>query len=111
MQAGSLDRVITFEALTTSRDGTYSAVQQSWAAYATVAANRMFRSGVKPEQVVDGQVQSMQRVHYRCRWYPGVTASMRINDGGKYYQVLEVAEVGRNEELRIIAVDWNEGRR
>lgn len=111
MQAGSLDRMIAFEAPTVVRDGTYSALTSSWATFATVAANRMFRSGTRPEQVIDGQVQSMQRVHYRCRWYPGVTVKMRINDGGKYYQILEVAEYGRNEELRIVAVDWNEGRR
>lgn len=111
MQAGSLDRMITFEVPTTSRDGTYGAVTNTWAAFATVAANRVFRSAVKPEDVINGQVQSTQRVHYRLRWIAGVLPTMRINDEGKYYQILEVAEFGRREELRIIAVEWNEGRR
>lgn len=111
MQAGRLDQVITIEALTTSRDATFSAVQQSWTPYATLLADVQFRNVPRPEQVIDEQVHSMMRVHIRARYYPGVDAKMRVNHDGKYYQILDAVVIGRNEELRLTAVEWNEGRR
>lgn len=110
MQAGKLDQMISFESLTPVRDGVYSALTEMPATFLTCAAELQFRSA-RGEQVVDAQIQSSLRVLVRTRYYAGILPTMRINHAGKYYRIQDVAVVGRNEELRITAVEWNEGRR
>lgn len=111
MQAGQYDQQITLQSLSTARDGTFSAQTTSYVDFATVWASVKFRSAPTAEPVVAGQKQSNLRAAIRIRYLPGVLPTMRINHGGRYYQVLDWNVIGRNEEIHINAVEWNEGRR
>jgi head-tail adaptor len=113
MQAGRLDQIITFESNAVARDSTYKALTETWSTFLTCAAEVQFLppTAARGEQVIDAQVQSSIRVKIRTRYYAGIGPTMRINHGGKYYRIQDVAVFGRNEELRITAVEWNEGRR
>lgn len=111
MLAGRLDQEITLQTASMARDGTYSAAAVTYSNFATVWAEVRFRTLANPEPVIAGQKQSTLRATFRIRYLPGVTSTMRINHGGRYYQVLDWNVIGRNEEIYINAVEWNEGRR
>lgn len=112
MQAGRLDQRIDLEALTTARDPVYLQAEKTWTPFVQdVPADIQFRSVGTPEPVIGAQQQSLMRVFIRIRYLAGVLSSMRVKHGAKYYQILDVVPFGRNEETRITAVEWNEGRR
>lgn len=111
MQAGRYDQQITLQSLVVARDLTYSAITPSYADFATVWSRVTFTNTSAPEPIVAGQQQSTLRATFRIRYLAGVLATMRIKHGDRYYQVLDWNVVGRNKEIWITAVEWNEGRR
>lgn len=100
MRAGDLDRKITIESRTESRSAT-GAATYTWAALATVWAK------VKPvrgqeyfaAQQVNAQIDAVFTIYYRA----DITRTMRINYGGEYYDIQDIAELGRGEGLELYA--------
>ena len=110
MQLGNLNRQITFQSASVSRSATYAAAKVSYSDFATVWASVTFASVSSPESVTAGAVQSTQRLRIICRYIDGLTNTMRIKDGTRFYQILDWNVIGRNEGIRITAAEFNEGR-
>lgn len=111
MQAGQMDQQIVLQTLTTVRDPVYGQPVNSYTDFATVWAAVKFKNVGQPEPTIAGQQQSTLRALFRIRYLAGVLPTMRINHGGRFYQVLDWNVMGRNEGIHINAVEWNEGRR
>ena len=111
MQLGCMDQQITLQTLSVARDAVYGEAVQTYSDAATVWAEVKYRPASVPEPEVAGQKQATLRVNIRMRYYSTMDTKMRIKHGARYYQVLDYWTVGRNEETRISASEWNEGRR
>jgi SPP1 family predicted phage head-tail adaptor len=111
MQLGALDQQITLQTLTTARDATYGEAVQTFSDAYTTWAEIKYRAVSVPEPEVAGQKQATVRISIRMRYYDGMNTKMRVKHGTRFYQVLDYWTVGRNEETRINASEWNEGRR
>lgn len=111
MPSGKYDQLITIQSLSTSRDATYGQVINTWSDLVSLTAEVRFFTPSAPEPIVASQQQSMLRVRFKFRYYPGLNSQMRIRYDGAYFQVLDVSTNGRREETVINAVEWNEGRR
>jgi len=100
MQAGRLDRRITIQAPTVTKSASGAPVE-GWADVATVWAAVNPKSGREywSAQQRVAELDSVFRIRYRT----GVTRQMRIAYGGEYYDIADVAEVGRREGLDILA--------
>ena len=111
MQIGLMDQQITLQTCTTTRDATYGEAVQSFADTFTTWAEIKYRAVSVPEPEVAGQKQATVRISIRMRYYSGMNTQMRVKHGTRFYQVLDYWTVGRDEETRVNAVEWNEGRR
>jgi SPP1 family predicted phage head-tail adaptor len=94
MRAGALDRRVTIESKTVTRDD-FGAEVITWGTFAEVWAEVRDVSAV--EKVV-GEARTMARLTtIRTRYVPGVTGDMRIrlNTDGRVLQITSMAEIGR----------------
>lgn len=100
MRAGELDRRITIESRTESRSTT-GAATYTWATLATVWAK------VKPvrgqEYFAASQVNAQVDAIFTIRYRADITRTMRISYGGEYYDIQDIAELGRGEGLELYA--------
>jgi SPP1 family predicted phage head-tail adaptor len=93
MNPGKLDRLITIQALTESRDAgggivqTYTTEAQVWAARAD-AGGREFRSF--------GQLSAEVNAVFTIRAYSGLTTKHRIVDSGYRYDIAYVQPIDRS---------------
>jgi SPP1 family predicted phage head-tail adaptor len=99
MNIGRLDRKIVIESQTFSTNsiGEYTA---SWSTYHTTFAN--VQRGLGNEKVEADQVTSTSKVKFKIRFFDGIDESMRILYNSKYYDILDIQELGR-EGLMISA--------
>ncbi|WP_418885044.1 phage head closure protein [Aurantimonas endophytica] len=103
MDAGRMDRRITLERFTETRDA-FNEPVQTWAPLATVWASK--------EDIRDGERWSAQEVgaevttRFRVRW-SSVVADLnpkdRVQFDGRTYDIVAVKEIGRREGLEITA--------
>jgi SPP1 family predicted phage head-tail adaptor len=94
MRAGRLDRRVTIEYKTVTRDD-FGAEIVSWNTFAEVWAE--VRDVNSVERVID-QLRTMQRLTMVVvRYVPGVTTDMRvrINSEGRLLQITSIAQIGR----------------
>lgn len=98
--AGQLDRSIRLERLfaETSTDGQ---VINRWALIATVWARMEPLGGTR--NFGQQQFIAVGDVRFTIRWRDDVTTNERIVYGGREYEVVSVAEVGRRLFLMIVA--------
>lgn len=99
MQAGKLDRRVTIESYSTTRDANGGEVR-SWSTLATVWANKHdmtgFERGVSNQEAL-AEVETTWLIRYRS----DVTAKMRLYDGVSYYNIEGIAEIGRKWGLQL----------
>ena len=101
MQAGKLDRRITIQSPTSTRDGAGQPVE-AWALLATVWARVEHLRGKEPFQ---GQEFNAQRTSvFTIRYRTDLDETMRIIFDGDTYDILAIAEKGRREGLEITAL-------
>ena len=94
MRAGRLDRRVTIERKSVTRDD-YGAEIITWTTFAEVWAEVREINSV--EKVID-QLRTMSRLTMvTIRWLPGVTTDMRIrvNQDGRILAITSLAEIGR----------------
>jgi len=96
---GKLDRRITLQGLTQTQ-GEYGELIDTWADVATVWANAY--AGAGKEFVAARQVNAEVSMQFQIRWMT-VSTTMRILYDGKYFDIVDIAEVGRRERLNIFA--------
>lgn len=109
MQAGNLDRRITLQRATVTRDE-YNAEVSTWATLATVAASyepikdgERFRAG---ERAAD--MSTRFQVRYSSD-VSGLTAEDRLIFEGRTYEIEHVKEIGRREGLELTTVARGDG--
>lgn len=94
MRAGSLDRRVTIESKTVTRDD-YGAEVVSWSTFAEVWAE--VRDINATERVAD-QIRTLTRLTMiKTRYVSGVTSDMRIrlNEDGRVLAIVSMAQIGR----------------
>ena len=103
MQSGKLHQRIELQRLAETVQPS-GAVVQTWATYATGRAE-LRQAGVSEFLTTYGEGVADNAV-FVIRWLPGVSVSDRINHGGKVWNIVAIAEIGRRRglELRAVAV-------
>ena len=100
LAAGTLDKRVTIEAPTSTRNAIGEAVP-GWSVFAAAWASIEPLQG--REFWAQQQVQSEVTVRIRIRYLAGVTAAMRVVGGPKVYTILAVINPGdANEELQLM---------
>ena len=100
VRAGQLDRRITIEKNTPGQDDA-GAPTESWATFATVDAAVQPRQGREffDSHQVNPEVDTVFVIRHRT----DLDETMRINYGGKLYDIHFIGEIGRLEGLEIMA--------
>jgi SPP1 family predicted phage head-tail adaptor len=101
MRAGLLDRRITIERATTTRDS-YGQTIYTWHPLANVSAQVLAQSG--KEFFAAAQLQASQRVLFRFRWIGALTALDRVSYGGRVFDIQFVRELGRRAGTELLTV-------
>jgi head-tail adaptor len=108
IHSGSLDRQVTIERATVTREPTFGAQVRTWAAIATEWA-QVVESSVEPGGN-PGQAASMaaynRPTRVRIRWRGDITTRDRVRHGARLLQITGVAEVGRAQWLEMACQEW-----
>lgn len=100
MRAGRLDRRITLQHRTTSRDS-FGQEVETFTAYATVWASKLDTRG--REAIASEQKFAENSSVFQIRHMEGVLRTDRIVYGSEVYNIRQIAEVGRRRTLDILA--------
>jgi SPP1 family predicted phage head-tail adaptor len=111
MDPGKRNKLITIEAKTVTK-GASGGIVESWAPLAgmpTWAALRNYpgRPGMSP--VAGGDAEEA-RTEFDLRYRPGVTAQMRVNYGGAYYNIKHVNNWQERNERLVLTCDTGVNR-
>ena len=101
MQSGKLQQPIELQSMTETVQPS-GAVLQTWAAYATGRAE-LRQAGVSEFLTTYGEGVANNAV-FIIRWVPCVSVSDRIIHGGKVWNIVAIAEIGRRHGLELRAV-------
>lgn len=100
MKAGTLDRRIVIEYATTVRDAVGQEIE-TWADFASVWASRNDVRGT--ERFSAEQPFAARTARYRLRYVAGITEEMRIVDDGVTYDIIGIADNGRQGWVELTA--------
>ena len=94
MRSGSLDRKITIEQKTVSRN-TFGEEVETWATFSSVWAKVIPLRGQErfESKLVNAEVDTM----FRIRYLSGVLPTMRVVHETRLYDIHSVIEIGRRE--------------
>lgn len=101
MQAGKLQHRIELQRQTETLSPSRKA-QQVWTTYATGKAE-MRQAGISEFLTTYGEGVSNNAI-FIIRWIPGIAVSDRIMHGGKVWNIVALAEIGRRRGLELRAV-------
>ncbi len=101
IQSGKLQHRIELQRVTETLGPGRQPVQ-SWATYATGKAE-LRQAGLSEFLTSYGEGTSNTAV-FLIRWIPGVSVSDRIIHGGKVWNIVAIAEIGRRRGLELRAV-------
>lgn len=101
MQSGKLQHSIALQRMTETLGPGRNAVQV-WTTYATGRAE-LRQAAVSEFLTTFGEGVSNNAV-FLIRWLPGVSVSDRIVHGGKVWNIVAIAEIGRRKGLELRAV-------
>lgn len=107
MQVGALDRRLTIQGFSVTRDPESNEEIRTWSDLATVWANR--RDVSAREFFSSGSEHAEQQSVFTIRWRPGLTSTLRVIHDGQTFDVTGVSEMGRRQYLALQAkaVDSN----
>lgn len=100
MRAGTLDRTITLQSVTTTVDD-YGTPAEAWTDFATVRAQLVQASTTEYLRTY-GETATKADI-FRIRWLDGVTDRHRIVYNGGNYNIRQVTEIGRRQGLELRA--------
>lgn len=98
MKAGSLDRVITVQRRTESRDE-FGVVTDAWSTIATLRAQKLQASTTEFLQAAGTGAEAT--VIFRTRWLDGLLTTDRVTCDGTAHDIKELKELGRRKGLEI----------
>lgn len=104
MQAGKLDRRVTLQSVTVTRDAynapavTWADVATVWASYQPVSDGERFRAGERA-----AEISARFQIRYSSQ-VKAVSPVWRLTFEGRVYEINHVKEIGRREGLEITAV-------
>lgn len=110
MQAGKLDRRITIQRVTTTRDEFNAPVEAwtdlttVWASYEPVKDGERYRAGERAAEI---------SARFQIRYSPtvaDVTPTDRLVFDRRTYAITHVKEIGRREGLELTAIGRGDGR-
>lgn len=96
MEVGALDRQIVIQQNTQSI-GANGERTDSWSTFVTVWAGIEYGTG--GEGYKANQLTASNDVSFVVRYYPGITERMRISYDSAYWDIVHIAEVGRQRFL------------
>lgn len=99
MKSGRLDRRITIEQYTVTRDS-YGGEPKSWSTWATVWAEKRDKKG--REYLEQSGEHTERETVFKIRYQDGLSTDMRILCDGRYYDIIGLAELGRREGWEVI---------
>lgn len=99
MKAGKLDRRVTLQTLTVTRDS-YGAAIESWTDLDTVWAEVIPLKG--REYFTAAQIVAEKMLKFRIRYRTDLTETMRIVYAGQTYDVQYMAEIGRRAGFELM---------
>lgn len=106
MQAGELDKRVTFERKHQTQASGSGAYSYAWTDFAEVWAK--VTEETRPEKVGDGVLLSARPANIFIRWREDITSDMRVRYGERTMKIVAgPAEVGRREWLKLSAVDFS----
>lgn len=108
LHAGMLDRQVSIEAATVTREGTFGAAVSTWSTLDTVWAQVLESSaepGSNPGQAV-AVAAYVRPTKVRMRWRGDVTTRHRLRHGARLLQITGVAEIGRQQWLELACQEW-----
>lgn len=99
MQAGALDRRITIEQITGETLDANNAAVPTWGTFAERWAKKIDLKGreIDVAAVFQGEVDT----EFKIRWLAGLKNEMRIQYGGRVYDIEGFVDIGRNVGIRI----------
>lgn len=100
MRAGELDRQIVIESATETQNGIGEPIK-TWSTFATVWAKAKQLRGREyvAAQAINAEIDTV----FTIRWLAGVTRKMRILYDAQYFDIHDIAEIGRREGLDVMA--------
>ncbi|RZJ01818.1 MAG: head-tail adaptor protein [Brevundimonas sp.] len=107
--AGKLDRRITIQRATVTRDeynaevSTWATMANVWAAYEPIKDGERFRAGERA-----AELSARFQIRYSSQ-VAGVTAEDRLTFDGKTYEIINVKEIGRREGIELTTVARGDG--
>lgn len=101
MKAGSLDRVITVQRRTESRDE-FGVVTDAWSTIATLRAQKVQSSTTEYLQAAGTGADAA--IVFRTRWLDGLLTTDRVTADGTAHDIKELKELGRRKGLEIRTV-------
>lgn len=106
--AGQLDRRVRIERKVITRDQQYRSQVVSWVTLATVWAQVLESSTAASSNPGEGEaVNAYARpTRIRMRYRGDVDTTMRVNLGGRLYQINGTAELGRRDGLELACQEW-----
>lgn len=108
MDAGLLDRRITFEARQEAQSGPYNRVSVTWVPQVTVWAQVQDMLPSKAESVDNGLSMQNRPCRIRLRYRDDLTSAMRIDYGGRKLRIVAgPVELGRRDGLEIMAEEYS----
>lgn len=100
MEIGRLDREITIESFTVTRNELMEEVKAWSTFYECWAEVRPVRA---QERYEDGNLRAERQKVFRIRWREGIGSTMRIRYDDLIWNIRGVTEIGRREGLDILA--------
>ena len=108
MDAGLLDRRITFEVRQETQEGPYNRKTVAWANFATVWAQVQDILPSRAESVDQGLSMQRRPCRVRVRYRDDITSDMRIDYGGRKLRIVSgPVELGRREGLELVAEEFS----
>lgn len=102
---GELDIRIVVEQPTGSSRGLSGGQVQTWStAYTLWAKEEFFKAKSDEEMLGDAEFVSTA-VDFTVRYQSGITETMRINKGGKYYDIVNIFKIGRKAYLKLRTIE------
>ena len=101
MQAGKLDRVVSFERLSETV-GTTGAVSTTWDPFAVVRASV---TDATQEEIEGGKGEHLKvRITVLMRYRDDISLSDRLTYEGRAFNIVSMVEIGRRKGLELRAV-------
>lgn len=104
-----MDRRITLQSRTVTRDESTGAEVETWTAQADRLWAEVVQSTLKPTEDTTLQVASYgELVRIRIRWRAGIgRETHRVEHDGQILRIVGTAELGRRDRLELQCVEWS----